>query len=61
MGSSIVIMCFAYFLLISLIIEAKVVDLPSPVGPVTNTNPCLKSIACLIIAGRLSCFRGFYY
>ena len=38
-GSSIVRMCSSRVSLISLMIEASVVDLPEPVGPVTSTRP----------------------
>ena len=38
-GSSIVMMCSSRLSLISSIIEASVVDLPEPVGPVTSTRP----------------------
>ena len=38
-GSSIVRMCSERCSLISLMIEASVVDLPEPVGPVTSTRP----------------------
>ena len=38
-GSSIVMMCSVRVRLISSIIEASVVDLPEPVGPVTSTRP----------------------
>ena len=38
-GSSIVRMCSSRVSLISLMIEASVVDLPEPVGPVTSTMP----------------------
>jgi len=38
-GSSIVMMCSSRLSLISSIMEASVVDLPEPVGPVTITNP----------------------
>ena len=33
------------------IIDASVVDLPDPVGPVTRTNPCLKSHAAASAGG----------
>ncbi len=31
---------------------ASVVDFPCPVGPVTSTNPCLKSVKLLAIGGK---------
>ena len=55
-GFSIVIMCFWCFWLISPISEARVVDFPCPVGPVTRTRPCGRSISFIICSGmpRLS-------
>jgi hypothetical protein len=38
-GSSIVMMCSCRSVLILSMIEASVVDLPEPVGPVTRTSP----------------------
>ena len=38
-GSSIVMMCSSRVSLMTSIIEASVVDLPEPVGPVTSTSP----------------------
>ncbi len=38
-GSSIVRMCSSRSALIKSIIEARVVDLPEPVGPVSSTKP----------------------
>ena len=48
-GSSSVIICFSCVLLISLIIQASVVDFPLPAGPVIKTRPLdnlEKSIIC---------------
>ena len=39
MGSSMVMMCSCRSVLILSMIEASVVDLPDPVGPVTSTRP----------------------
>ena len=41
-GSSMVRMCTARFALIQSTIDARVVDLPDPVGPVTNTSPWVR-------------------
>ena len=41
-------------LLIKSINAATVVDLPDPVGPVTNTNPCLK----LAMVSKVECKLG---
>ena len=38
--------------LMASIIEASVVDLPEPVGPVTSTSPCGSCTSCLAIGGR---------
>ena len=43
-GSSIVMMWRRELSLMWLISAASVVDLPEPVGPVTNTNPLLSSV-----------------
>ena len=42
-------MCTGRRTLMCSIIDASVVDLPEPVGPVTSTNPCLKSHAAASI------------
>ena len=51
-GSSNVIMRFLYFVFINFSIAARVVLLPEPVCPVTNTNPFGKSVNFLTIGGR---------
>ncbi len=38
-GSSMVIRCSGWLVVIHLMIAARVVDLPEPVGPVTSTRP----------------------
>ena len=38
-----------------LIIAARVVDLPEPVGPVTKINPEPCSTTSLNVSGRLNC------
>ena len=57
-GSSIVIIFLYSLVLISLIIEASVVLLPLPVGPVTITSPLGNFANELITSGRpKSCDR----
>ena len=57
-GSSIVRMCSSRSSLMMSIIDASVVDLPEPVGPVTRTNPRGFWVKSRSTAGRLSCSRA---
>ena len=53
-GSSIVRMCSSRSSLIMSTIEASVVDLPEPVGPVTSTNPRGLRVNSVSTSGRPS-------
>ena len=49
MGSSSVMMCFSCVRLMASMMQASVVDLPLPAGPVTSTSPLLillRSMTC---------------
>ena len=51
MGSSTVTMCSGLFRLMMSTSDAKVVDFPDPVGPVTRTSPCRMSVNDRIDSG----------
>ena len=55
-GSSSVMMRLLYLLFIASIIDASVVLLPDPVGPVTSTSPLGRSVSSESFSGRQSCF-----
>ena len=51
MGSSTVTMCSGLVRLMMSISDARVVDLPEPVGPVTSTRPRRRSVNALTESG----------
>ncbi len=54
MGSSTVTMWSGFVRLMMSTSDAKVVDFPDPVGPVTSTNPRRRSVNDLMASGRPS-------
>ena len=58
MGSSTVMMCSGWLVLMMSTIEARVVDLPDPVGPVTSTRPRGRLARPLTTAGTPSFSSG---
>ncbi len=57
-GSSTVTMCSGLVRLMMSINEARVVDLPEPVGPVTRTRPCRSSVNIRTESGMPSVSNG---